>query len=103
MKKRLAIVGVTVVGVGALAVGGVATAQSTGGETSDDRDEQVAGATAERAEAAVKEALGSVRVTGVERDSDNAYEVEVTRSDGSVVDVDLDASFNVVPDGEDSD
>jgi hypothetical protein len=63
----------------------------------------VTGSTAERAEAAVLGSLGSGRVTGVERDSDNAYEVEVRRADGSTVDVDLNESFQVVQDGEESD
>jgi hypothetical protein len=103
VRKRLLIVGVTAMGVAALAVGGVAMAQSSGSGTGDDRDEQVTGSTAERAEAAVLGSLGSGRVTGVERDSDNAYEVEVRRADGSTVDVDLNESFQVVQDGEESD
>jgi hypothetical protein len=100
VKKRLLIVVVAATGVLALAAGGVAWGQSTGSEAGDDGDQQVTGSTAERAEAAVLESLGSGQVTGVERDSDNAYEVEVRRADGSTVDVDLNASFEVVQDGD---
>jgi hypothetical protein len=100
VRKRLLIVGVSAVGLIAFAVGGAAMAQSSGGGVADDRDEQVSGAAADRAGAAVLESLGDGRVTGVERDSDNAYEVEVRRADGSTVDVDLNESFQVVKDGD---
>jgi hypothetical protein len=100
MRKRLLVVGVSAVGVIALAVGGAAMAQSSGSGSADDRDEQVSGAPADRAGAAALESLGDGRVTGVERDSDNAYEVEVRRADGSTVDVDLNESFQVVQDGD---
>ena len=121
MKKRTLIVVAGLVTVAALVVGGTAIAQGTGtlggddavGEQEDsdraereserdDADALVTGPAAERARAAALRVAGG-GTASVERDSDNAYEVEVTRSDGSVVDVDLDASFNVVPDGEDSD
>ncbi len=66
----------------------------------DDADELVGGPQAERARAAALRAVGGGTAASVERDSDNAYEVEVTRQDGSKVDVDLDESFDVVPDGD---
>ena len=66
----------------------------------DDADDLVSGPQAERARAAALRTVGGGTASEVERDSDNAYEVEVTRKDGSKVDVDLDASFNVVPDGD---
>jgi hypothetical protein len=94
MRLRLLIaasVALTAVG---LTVGGIAMAQGAAG--SDDRDERLSGAAAERAGTAALEAVGAGKVTGVERDSDNAYEVEVTRPDGSTVDVELNGSFRVV-------
>lgn len=94
MRLRLliaALVALTAVG---LTVGGIAMAQ--GGAGSDDRDERLSGAAAERAGAAALEGVGAGKVTAVERDSDNAYEVEVTRPDGSTVDVELNGSFRVV-------
>jgi uncharacterized membrane protein YkoI len=49
------------------------------------------------AEQAARAAVGSGTVTATEVETDeNGYEVEVTRPDGSVVDVQLDASFAVV-------
>lgn len=100
MTKRLLIFGVTGLGAVALAVGGAAMAQSSGSGAADDPDEQVSGAPADRAGTAALESLGGGRVTGVERDSDNAYEVEVRRADGSTVDVDLNESFQIVQDGD---
>jgi hypothetical protein len=100
VRKRLLIIGAGAVSVIALAIGGVAMAQGTGSGGADDRDEQVSGVRADRAGAAALDALGSGSVVGVERDSDNAYEVEVKRADGSTVDVDVNASFQVVQDGD---
>jgi hypothetical protein len=100
MRKRLLIVGVAAVVVLGLAVGGTALAQGSGGGGADDRDEQISGAPADRAGTAALEAVGSGSVVVVERDSDNAYEVEVRRADGSTVDVDLNDSFQVVQDGD---
>jgi hypothetical protein len=94
MKLRLFVVGASLVAATALAFGGMAMAQGSG--TSDDRDEQLAGAQADRARAAAIDALGAGKSTAVERDSDNAYEVEVTKPDGSTVDVELNRSFDVV-------
>jgi hypothetical protein len=92
-----------------LALGGTAIAQGTGNverpeqeSGMDERDELVTGSAAEKARAAGIRAVGGGQAS-VERDGDNAYEVEVTRADGTTVDVDLDESFNVVPDREDGD
>jgi uncharacterized membrane protein YkoI len=56
-----------------------------------------------QAKAAALAATGGGQVTGSEiRDEEGYYEVEVTRSDGSQVDVHLDRGFNVTdqsPDG----
>lgn len=91
---RLFIIGTAVVTAIALAVGGAAMAQ--GGGTSDDRDEVLSGARADRAGAAAVEALGAGTVSAVERDSDSAFEVEVAKPDGSAVEVELNGSFEVV-------
>jgi hypothetical protein len=77
----------------ALTVGGIAMAQ---GGASDDQDERVPGAAADRAGAAAVKAVGAGKVAAVERDSDNAYEVEVATPDGSTVDVEINTSFEVV-------
>ena len=67
----------------------------------------ITGADLERASAAALAATGGGRVTGTEvGDEESYYEVEVTREDGSQVDVQLDESFQVVshdPDHETDD
>lgn len=62
-----------------------------------DPDDLVGDELARASEAALA-AVGSGTVTDAERsdDADHAYDVEVTREDGTDVDVDLDASFAVV-------
>jgi hypothetical protein len=82
--------------VAALALGGAAIAHGTG--TFDDGDPQLQGPEADRARAAALRATDGGTANAVERDSENGatYEVEVTRDDGSTVDVRLDEAFNLV-------
>ena len=55
------------------------------------------GSALDRASAAALESTGGGQVTETETgDEESYYEVEVTRSDGSQVDVQLDREFNVV-------
>jgi hypothetical protein len=91
--RRIVIIAVGLVAL-ALAAGGAAVARGTG--PFDDDDPQIGGPAADRARAAAVDAVGGGRATSVERDSDSAYEVEVTKADGATVDVDLDESFGVV-------
>lgn len=90
-------------GVATVALGaGAAVVASTGG---DDTDTPITGIELEQASAAALAHTGEGRVTGTEvGDEDSYYEVEVTLSDGSQVDVQLDENFHVVaatPDVED--
>lgn len=82
--------------VAALAGGGAAVAAATGGD--DDATERpITGAALDRAGAAALAHTGGGRVTETEAgDEEGAYEVEVTRADGSQVDVHLDAQFDVL-------
>jgi uncharacterized membrane protein YkoI len=93
MRRRRIII--TAVTVGALAAGGAAIAGAAGGD--DDATERpIPDSALERAEAAALAAEPG-RVTGTEAgDEESYYEVEVTRADGSQVDVQLDRDFNVV-------
>jgi uncharacterized membrane protein YkoI len=102
MRRRIIITTIT---AGALFAGGAAIAGATGGD--DDATERAIGGPAlDKAKAA---ALADTpgRVTGTEvGDEESYYEVEVTRADGSQVDVQLDRDFNVVSsatDHEDAD
>ena len=88
-------VGVT---VAAVAGGGAALATSH-----DEADTPITGDALDRATAAALAHVGDGRVTATEvGDEDSYYEVEVTRTDGSEVDVQLDADFRVTSEADDS-
>jgi uncharacterized membrane protein YkoI len=93
MRRRRIII--TTITAGALIAGGAAIAGATGGD--DDATERpIAGSALEKAKAAaLAEVPGRVTETEV-GDEESYYEVEVTRADGSQVDVQLDRDFNVV-------
>jgi uncharacterized membrane protein YkoI len=98
MKRRILM---TVAAGGALAAGGAAIAGAAGGDD-DATDTPISGSALEKAEAA---ALAEVpgKVTGTEvGDEESYYEVEVTKPDGSQVDVQLDRDFKVVSSKTDS-
>jgi uncharacterized membrane protein YkoI len=97
MKKRTLII---LTAAGALAAGG--TAVAAGGGDDDATDTPISGAALERAKAvALADTPG--RVTETETgDEESSYEVEVTRADGSQVDIQLDRDFNVVSSSTDS-
>ena len=83
--------------VAALAAGGATIAGAAGGEDAGDRP--ITGSALDRARDAALAHTGGGRVTGTEvGDEESYYEVEVTRSDGSQVDVQLDRGFDVVGD-----
>ena len=78
-----------------LALGAAGIAYANGG----DSEEQLTGPEAQKAKSAAIAAVGGGSVTEVERDDGNgtgAFEVEVTREDGSQVEVHLDGDYNVV-------
>jgi uncharacterized membrane protein YkoI len=82
--------------IAALAVGGVAIAGAAGGDD-DATDRPISGNALDRASAAALDHTGGGRVTETEvGDEEGYYEVEVTKDDGSQVDVHLDRGFNVL-------
>ncbi|CAN5880225.1 hypothetical protein BH23ACT12_BH23ACT12_22050 [soil metagenome] len=82
-------------GVLVLAMAADATAAVAGVDGGDDRP--ITGESLKKASAAALEATGGGKVTETETgDEDGAYEVEVTMSDGSRVDVHLDPNFKVI-------
>jgi Peptidase propeptide and YPEB domain len=101
MRRRLTLIVAGVVAIAALALGGAAIANATMG----DDGEPLSGTTLQRASAAALEAAGGGRVTETEHESEDGgiYEVEVTKADGSQVEVLLDGSFNVVSAERDED
>lgn len=79
--------------VAALGAGGAAIAVAAGGGD----DKPITGAALGKASAAALNHTGGGQVTGSEiGDEDSYYEVEVKRTDGSSVDVQLDRGFKVV-------
>jgi hypothetical protein len=94
MNKRLV---ATVAGLGiALLIAGGAIAYAEG----NDDEGHVTGPGAEHAKAAALDATGGGTANAVERDGEGGrgavWEVEVTRKDGSIVDVRLDAEYQLV-------
>ena len=78
-----------------------------GGGDDDATDKPITGPALDRAKAVALAHIGGGKVTGTEvGDEEGAYEVEVTRADGSQVDVHLDKAFKVIDqsaDGADGD
>jgi hypothetical protein len=82
--------------IAALAGGGAAIAGATGGGD-DGEGTPVTGSNMQHASAVALDQTGGGKVTGSElRDEEGYYEIEVTRDDGSQVDVHLDRNFNVI-------
>lgn len=97
-RKRIA----AIAGACALVVGG---ALSVAAATDDDGDQNVSGPDADRATQAALGYTHGGTANSVERDSENGatWEVEVTKKDGTTVDVRLDAQFKLVVIEGDSD
>ena len=96
MRKRVAMIGGGVALAAVLVGGGVAVAG--GFEAGEDGSHDYTQAEADRAEDAALEATGGGTANEVERDDENGatWEVEVTKDDGTTVDVRLDESYAVV-------
>jgi uncharacterized membrane protein YkoI len=93
MRKRTKITAAAIAAL-AVAAGGVGVAAAGGG---DDSEAPITGSALGKAKAAALEHTGGGRVSETEvGDEESLYEVEVTREDGSQVDVQLDRRFNVV-------
>ena len=82
--------------VAALAAGGTGVAVATSG--GDDGERTATGPGADSARAAALKITNGGKANSVERDSENGAtgEVEVTKTDGSTVDVRLDAKYDLV-------
>jgi len=92
MKRRTSI---AVAAVAGLAAAGTATGVATASD--DDNETAITGSALDRAERAALDEVGEGRVTATEAgDEEGAYEVEVTRGDGTQVDVHLDQDFQVL-------
>ena len=95
MNGQKVVIGATAVAVMALVGGGAAIAAQQGGVPNNGADSTGPGL--ERAKSAALGHTNGGRVTGTEvGDEEGYYEIEVTRDDGSQVDVHLDSDFNVL-------
>src|SRR5215210_2080387 len=76
---------------------GAGVAYATGSGDDDSSEQQATGPGIEKAKSVALDHTNGGRVTGTEiGDEEGYYEVEVTRNDGSQVDVHLDRDFNVL-------
>jgi hypothetical protein len=93
MQKRTIAAAIGLAFASAVAVGGVALANGGG-----DSNGTVSGPNADKATTAALKATGGGTANSVERDGENGatWEVEVTRTDGTTVDVRLDENLGVV-------
>ena len=104
-KKLLGVLGVGLL-VATIGAGGVAIAQGGGtpgvpGTAGDDKETKnaITGDALTKASEAALARTGGGTVTDTEQgDNEAFYDVEVTRADGSVVDVQLDQNFKVLSD-----
>ena len=80
-----------------LGIGGAALAGASGDGDPNENDRAITGSALDRASAAALDHTGGGKVTGTEvGDEEGAYEVEVTRADGSQTDVHLNKDFEVL-------
>jgi len=108
MRRRTQMAAAGTTAVLALGFGtGAVMAGSDSGHGDDGEGSPITGTARVHAEEAALEAIGEGSVTGTEvGDEESKYEVEVTRDDGTQVDVQLDENFSVVDqedDGAESD
>jgi len=103
MKDKLKGILIAIAAIAVLAAGGAAIAGAAGGGDDKETEKAISGQALDRATAAALKETGGGKVTGTEAgDEEGAYEVEVTRADGSQVDVHLDKGFNVISQAADS-
>jgi hypothetical protein len=96
-KWILAGAAVVALGVGGTAIAGVAGSDDNGGTGDDGAGKPITGPALDKASAIALDHAGGGRVTGTElQDEEGYYEIEVTKTDGSQVDVHLDSHFNVL-------
>ena len=104
MNNKLKRTLMALVAVAALAAGGAAIATASGGGDDDKSEQAISGGALDQASKAALAQTGGGEVTDTEvGDEESYYEVEVTKADGSQVDVQLDRNFQVVGAEGDSD
>ncbi len=93
----LAAAAVAALGVGGTALASGVGSDDNGGTRDDGAGKPITGTALDKASAIAIDHVGGGRVTGTEfQDEEGYYEIEVTRGDGSQVDVHLDSHYNVL-------
>jgi hypothetical protein len=102
VRKRLTFIVASVAAIAVLLVGGTA-AVATQTDDADSQEERVTGEAADQARAAALREAGGGSVVEMERDPEGQriYKVEVRRANGTIVDVNLNGSFDVVAEADD--
>jgi uncharacterized membrane protein YkoI len=101
MTDKLKGVLIAMAAVVALAAGGAAIAGAAGGDDQtgrddDGKDQPIPGTALDRASRVALDQVGGGKVTATEvADEEGYYEIEVTKADGSQVDVHLNRDFSV--------
>lgn len=102
MNRRIKVVLAGTVVAAAVVAGGTGIAVASGGD--DGPGTPVTGTALDHASSVALKETGGGKVTGSEvGDEESYYEIEVTKADGSQVDVQLDKAFHVVSAKPDSD
>jgi uncharacterized membrane protein YkoI len=97
VKRSIKILAGTALAAAVAGGAGMAAAAGNPEDAAEGPDSAISGDALQKAEEAALAESGGGRVTGTEvGDEESYYEVEVTRADGSRVDVQLDESFAVV-------
>jgi uncharacterized membrane protein YkoI len=97
MKDKAKGVLIAAAAIAAIAVGGAAIAGATGAGDDEGSQQPITGSALDKASAVALDHTGGGKVSETEvRDEEGYYEIEVTRDDGSQVDVHLDRGFNVL-------
>ena len=96
VQRKYLVIGGSILAIAAGGTGAAFATGAIGGE--DDGDAQVSGPAADQASAAALKITHGGTANAVERDSEDGatWEVEVTKPDGSTVDVRLDANYGLV-------
>jgi hypothetical protein len=103
-RRRMLIVGSVLAIAVAAAGAGLAMAGGGGGRGQTDKDTPLTGTDLDRAtQAALKHTGGGTVIESEVGDGGAAYGIEIRRADGSVVEVQLDASFTVIGQEADKD
>lgn len=94
--RKMILIGASCAALGSLG-GGFALAGTSSEDSKEGPDIAITGSALDKASAAALAEIGEGKVTGTEvGDEEGAYEIEVTRDDGTEVDVHLDESFAVL-------